>query len=42
MTPAAPPLSPFDANALEMFWWYPFVDEEEEIVPNYDDVAEDE
>lgn len=41
MTPAAPPLSPFDADALEMFGWYPFDPEEEEIIPNYDDVEDE-
>lgn len=40
VTPAAPPLSPFDADALEMFWWYPFDWEPEEIIPDYSDVED--
>lgn len=38
-SPATPPISPADADALEMFYWWPFdADEWEEAVPDYGDV----
>jgi hypothetical protein len=43
LSPSAPPtLTPMDADALEMFYWYPFnADEVEEVVPDYSDVADE-
>jgi hypothetical protein len=42
LSPTAPPtLTPTDADALEMFYWYPF-EEVEEVVPDYSDVQDDE
>ena len=34
----APGLTPSDADALEAFFWWPFVDERDEVVPDYSDV----